>query len=254
MVDRQIEARGIVDPLILAAMRAVPREAFVPERLREFAYEDAPLPIEAGQTISQPYIVAAMIEAAQIGPSDSVLEVGGGSGYAAAVISRMASRVHVIERHEELVALARQRLARLGYDNVEIRSGDGTSGWPEAAPFDAIIVSASGPQIPEPLKQQLRLGGRLVMPVGADDDQTLWRVKRGKDGAFDQANIAPVRFVPLIGEHGWKKDSGADTSQASHNDPDYSDSASRSALSPSAPLIGQSTKGAAERQFPSRFV
>src|SRR5258706_5277650 len=136
MVDRQIVARGIRDTDVIEAMRTVPREAFVPESLSEFAYEDTPLPIEAGQTISQPYIVALMIEAAALRPEDRVLEIGVGSGYAAAVMSRIARRVHAIERHPELAALARERMARLGYDNVVIRTGDGTQGWPENAPFD----------------------------------------------------------------------------------------------------------------------
>ena len=149
MVSRHLRARGIDDPLLLAAMSAVPREAFVPEHLQEFAYEDTPLPIEAGQTISQPYIVARMIEPAEIEPGESVLEVGAGSGYAAAVLGRMADKVFAIERHEELAPAARARLKRLGYDNVEIVIGDGTKGWPEQAPFDAIIVSAGGPQFPK---------------------------------------------------------------------------------------------------------
>ncbi len=164
MVSRHLQARGISDPLVLAAMGKVPREAFISEPLKEFAYEDAPLPIEAGQTISQPYIVARMIELAEVKPGDRVLEVGAGSGYAAAVVSRIASKVYAIERHEELADHARTRLERLGYDNAEIICGDGTKGLPDKAPFNAIIVSAGGPQVPETLKRQLALNGRLVIP------------------------------------------------------------------------------------------
>jgi protein-L-isoaspartate(D-aspartate) O-methyltransferase len=209
MVDRQIAARGVRDPHILDAMRSVPREMFVPERLHEFAYEDTPLPIEAGQTISQPYIVAHMIEAAGIRPGDHVLEIGAGSGYAAAVMSRIAGRVHSIERHKELADLARERLRRLGYDNVEIRVGDGTEGWPEAAPFDAILVAAGGPHVPEPLIDELAIGGRLVMPVG-DGQQKLVRVSRRSEHRFDEEDLGEVRFVPLIGAHGWATDEHSD--------------------------------------------
>src|SRR5512139_3364637 len=166
MVERQIAARGIRDARLLDAMRAVPREAFVPAELQEFAYEDSPLPIEADQTISQPYIVALMIEAAAVRPGDRVLEIGAGSGYAAAVLGQLARQVLAIERHEELATLARRRMERLGYRNVVIRHADGTRGWPEEAPFDAIIASASGSHVPEVLLHQLAIGGRLVMPIG----------------------------------------------------------------------------------------
>lgn len=210
MVERQIAARGISDPALLAAMREVPREAFVPEGMREFAYEDSPLPIEAGQTISQPYIVALMIEAARIGPEDRVLEIGVGSGYAAAVMSRIARRVHAIDRYAELTDLARERMARLGYDNVVIRTADGTNGWPENAPFDVILVAAGGPQLPEPLCRQLAIGGRLVIPVGDADQQSLMRVTRTGEDSFDKEDLGAVRFVPLIGAHGWKGDRHAD--------------------------------------------
>jgi protein-L-isoaspartate(D-aspartate) O-methyltransferase len=202
MVDRQIAARGVRDARILDAMRTVPREIFVPEAFGKFAYDDTPLPIEAGQTISQPYIVALMIEAAAIRPRDRVLEIGAGSGYAAAVMSRIARQVYAIERHEELTRLARERMARLGYDNVEIRTGDGTLGWPEAAPFDAILVAAGGPAVPQPLKQQLAIGGGLVIPVGQADQQRLLRVTRRSEDAFDEEDLGEVRFVPLIGAHG----------------------------------------------------
>lgn len=203
MVDRQIVARGVRDRRVLDAMRSVPRERFVPRPLGEFAYDDTPLPIEAGQTISQPFIVAHMIEAAAIGPADRVLEIGAGSGYAAAVMSRIARRVYAIERHAELAEGARERMAALGYDNVEIRTGDGTRGWPEQAPFDAILVSAGGPIVPRPLCSQLGPGGRLVMPVGGADQQRLMRVTRRSRTGFDEADLGDVRFVPLIGAHGW---------------------------------------------------
>lgn len=203
MVDSQIAARGVVDGQVLKAMRAVPREHFVPSPLGEFAYEDTPLPIEAGQTISQPYIVARMIEAAAITPGDRVLEIGAGSGYAAAVMSRIAERVHAIERHAELAELARRHLGQLGYTNVEVRTGDGTLGWPEAAPFDAILVAAGGPSIPKPLCRQLAIGGRLVMPVGEADQQKLMQVTRIAEDHYNERDLGDVRFVPLIGAHGW---------------------------------------------------
>ena len=203
MVERHLKARGIGDPLLLAAMGTVPREAFVPEHLHEFAYEDSALPIEAGQTISQPYIVARMIELAEIKPGDKVLEVGAGSGYAAAVMSRMANKVFAIERLEELAKLARARLTRLGYGNVEIIVADGTKGLPEEAPFQAIIVSAGGPHVPEALKQQLAIGGRLIIPVGQFGFQTLIRVRRTGEARFEGEDFGAVAFVPLIGEEGW---------------------------------------------------
>jgi len=203
MVARHLEARGISDPLLLAAMGQVPREAFVPEHLHEFTYEDSALPIEAGQTISQPYIVARMVELAEIKPGDTVLEVGAGSGYAAAVMSRMANRVFAIERHEELAKLAAARLERLGYGNVEIICADGTKGWIDEAPYQAIIVSAGGPRVPEALKQQLAVGGRLVIPVGEHGYQTLMRVTRTGEDSFEDENFGAVAFVPLIGEQGW---------------------------------------------------
>ena len=204
MVRRQIEGRGIRDPLILEAFREVPRELFVDDRYASLAYEDRPVPIEAGQTISQPYIVALMIEAASIRPGDKVLEVGAGSGYAAAVISRIADRVVGIERHSELVEAARERIECLGYDNVMIVEGDGTRGYPEEAPFDVILAAASGSHVPEPLIDQLAPGGSLVMPVGAPNQiQHLVKVTRRKDGSLQQSDLGEVRFVPLIGEEGW---------------------------------------------------
>src|SRR4051812_23156765 len=160
MVERHLARRGINDARVLAAMRDVPRECFVSEGMEEFAYEDTALSIAAGQTISQPFIVALMIEAAAIGPGDHILEIGAGSGYAAAVMSRIGASVCAMERIEELAAAAARRFQQLGYDNVEVRVGDGTRGWPEAAPFDAIVVAAAGPEVPEALKEQLKIGGR----------------------------------------------------------------------------------------------
>ena len=207
MVERQIEARGVTDPLILAAFREVPREAFVDKGQRQWAYDDHPLPIEAGQTISQPYIVALMIEAAEIAPGDIVLEVGAGSGYAAAVMSRIARSVVGIERQHDLVQSARERLHRLGYDNVSIVEGDGTRGWPDDAPFDAILAAATGSHVPRPLVDQLAPGGRLVMPIGEPGEvQDLIKVVKRPDGSLVEENLGGVRFVPLIGEEGWRED------------------------------------------------
>ena len=203
MVERHLKARGIDDPLLLEAMGTVPREAFVPEHLQEFVYEDSALPIELGQTISQPYIVARMIELAEIKPGDKVLEVGAGSGYAAAVMSRMANKVFAIERHAALAKLAAARLKRLGYANAEIICADGTKGLAEEAPFQAIIVSAGGPHVPEALKQQLAIGGRLIVPVGEFGFQTLIRVRRTGEDRFEEEDFGAVAFVPLIGEEGW---------------------------------------------------
>jgi protein-L-isoaspartate(D-aspartate) O-methyltransferase len=204
MVDRQLRARGIADPRLIDAFRAVPRELFVAGAYRRFAYDDGPLPIAAGQTISQPYIVAEMIAAAGIDASSRVLEVGCGSGYAAAVLARLAARVLTIDRHSELVEAAVERFAMLRSTNVDARVGDGTLGWPEAAPFDAILVAAAGPAPPPALKAQLTLGGRLVMPVGsADGVQQLVRLTRHSAADFEEEALAPVRFVPLIGVQGW---------------------------------------------------
>ena len=204
MVERQIAARGISDPRILDAFRAVPREEFVPEGQRDFAYDDNPLPIEAEQTVSQPYIVALMLEAAELEPMDVVLEVGAGSGYAAAVIAQIVDEVIAIERHLPLAKLAGERMERLGYDNVSIYEGDGTRGFEEKGPFDAIIVSAAGSHVPDSLLEQLEIGGRLVMPVGEKDEvQTLYKVTRTSEDEYEQEEIGAVRFVPLVGAHGW---------------------------------------------------
>jgi protein-L-isoaspartate(D-aspartate) O-methyltransferase len=204
MVRKQIAGRGIEGARLLDAFRAVPREDFVPGEMREFAYEDGPLPIEAGQTISQPYIVALMIDAAGVAPGDRVLEIGAGSGYAAAVMSRLAEAVIAVERHADLVALARERMERLGYSNVRIVEGDGTGGLPAKAPFEAILCAASGSHVPDALRRQLSIGGILVMPLGEPDAvQTLVRVTRRGEDDFEQEDLGPVRFVPLIGAHGW---------------------------------------------------
>jgi protein-L-isoaspartate(D-aspartate) O-methyltransferase len=207
MVDVQIARRGVRDRHVLEAMRRVPREAFVEPGLEEFAYEDGPLPIAEGQTISQPYIVALMIESAEVKPGTSVLEVGAGSGYAAAVMSQIADRVYAIERHPSLGEAARQRFKTLGYDNIDLRVGDGTNGWPEAAPFDAILVAAGGPEVPQALKEQLAIGGRLVIPVGEQErHQTLLKVTRNGEADYEEEDLGVVAFVPLIGEQGWAED------------------------------------------------
>ena len=204
MVDIHIARRGVRDRNVLEAMREVPREKFVAPGFEEFAYEDGPLPIGAGQTISQPYIVALMIEAAEVKPGDRVLEVGAGSGYAAAVASRIAKRVHAIERHAELGEAARRRFDDLGYDNIELGIGDGTKGWPEAAPFDAILVAAGGPTAPQALKDQLDVGGRLVIPVGDEPRlQRLLKITRVSGTTFEEEDLGGVMFVPLVGEQGW---------------------------------------------------
>jgi protein-L-isoaspartate(D-aspartate) O-methyltransferase len=207
MVARQIAGRGIRDPKVLAAMRAVPRELFVAPDHADFAYDDGPLPILEGQTISQPYVVALMIQELEIGGEDKVLEVGTGSGYAAAVISRIAAEVHTVERIESLVAFAQQNLKSLGYDNVHVHQGDGTLGWSEHGPYDAIIVAAGGPEVPTALLEQLAIGGRLIIPVGSEQRaQRLIKVIRKSEAEFERQTLSHVRFVPLIGEQGWEKE------------------------------------------------
>ncbi|MES2119300.1 MAG: protein-L-isoaspartate(D-aspartate) O-methyltransferase [Pseudomonadota bacterium] len=207
MVERQLKRRGISDPLILDAFLAIPREAFVESELAHLAYGDHPLPIAAGQTVSQPFIIAEMIMEADVRPGAQVLEVGAGSGYAAAVIARIADRVIAIERQSELVATAREQLARLGIANVEIVEGDGSEGWHAEAPFDAILVAASGSHVPPPLIEQLAPGGRLVMPVGGPGEvQQLVKVTRAEDGTAREETLCAVRFVPLIGVQGWELD------------------------------------------------
>lgn len=206
MVDVQLKRRGIRDKAVLRAMSEVPRECFVAPGFEEFAYEDSALPIAEQQTISQPYIVALMLEAAALKPDDRILEVGAGSGYAAAVASRIVKQVYAIERHDALTAAARDRIEKLGYDNIQLRTGDGTKGWPEAGAFDAILVAAGGPEIPKALRQQLAVGGRLIIPVGQDRQQVLRRITRRSATDFDEDNLGAVMFVPLVGEHGWAED------------------------------------------------
>jgi protein-L-isoaspartate(D-aspartate) O-methyltransferase len=198
MVAEQIAARGVRDPRTLAAMRKVPRHLFVPPNVARDAYADSPLPIGHGQTISQPYIVGFMTEALKLQGGETVLEVGTGSGYQAAVLAEVAAHVYTIEIVAPLAQEAEARLRRLGYDRVSVRAGDGYAGWPERAPFDAIIVTAAAPRVPEPLKAQLKDGGRLILPVG-EDEQELLVVKRRGD-AFEESRVLGVRFVPMTGK------------------------------------------------------
>ncbi|HVS03603.1 MAG TPA: protein-L-isoaspartate(D-aspartate) O-methyltransferase [Thermoanaerobaculia bacterium] len=207
MVSRQIAARGVRDERVLEAMRRVPREPFLRQELRDLAYEDSPLPIAEGQTISQPYMVALMTEALELGPDDRVLEIGTGSGYAAAVLAEVAAEVVTVERHRSLADEARRRLAGLGYDQIEVVHADGTLGWPERAPYDAIVVAAGGPDVPAALQRQLAIGGRLVIPVGPTRLlQTLVRLRRVGEKDFRHEDLGEVRFVPLVGEEGWEDD------------------------------------------------
>jgi protein-L-isoaspartate(D-aspartate) O-methyltransferase len=204
MVDLQLAGRGIANPLVLDAFRAVPREQFVPPELAELAYSDRPLPIGDEQTISQPYIVALTVEALRLTGKERVLEIGTGSGYEAAILSRIAREVFTVERLRSLAAEARERLERLGYQNVQVLHGDGTLGWPKHRPFDAIAVSAGAPTVPQALLEQLAPAGRLVIPVGPDEiSQTLMRVTREGRDDFREEPLTQVRFVPLIGAQGW---------------------------------------------------
>lgn len=208
MIDYQLDARGLHDQSVLDALNIVPREQFVPADLVEFAYNDSPLPIAARQTISQPYIVALMTAALELKPGECVLEVGTGSGYAAAVLAEIADDVFTIERHKILADTARSKLEELGYKNIQVLYGDGTLGWPEHAPFDAIIVAAGGPEVPATLKEQLSIGGRLVIPVGTTKrTQKLLRVRRISEHEYQEEDLGDVRFVPLIGAAGWEDDS-----------------------------------------------
>ena len=205
MVRDQIERRGVRDPKVLEAMRTVPRHVFVPEKVRYEAHDDRPLPIGRGQTISQPYIVAYMTEMLELKGGEKVLEIGTGSGYQAAVLSRIAGEVYTIERIPELMEQARQRFADLGYTNIHCHVGDGTRGWDSEAPFQGIVATAGGPRIPQPLTEQLALGGILVLPVGRNEySQTLVRVIREPSGEFRQEDLIGVAFVRLIGQHGWE--------------------------------------------------
>jgi protein-L-isoaspartate(D-aspartate) O-methyltransferase len=207
MVKMQLVRRGVRSREVLEAMRRVPREAFLEPDFKAFAYEDRPLPIGERQTISQPYVVALMLEAAQMTPGDCVLEVGAGSGYTAAIMSRIVDYVYAVERYASLAASARQRYATLHYENIELRVSDGTKGWPEAAPFDAILVSAGGPAVPPALKEQLAVGGRLVIPVGEKPHrQRLLRLTRTSINCYEKESFGPVNFVPLVGVDGWAED------------------------------------------------
>lgn len=203
MVRRQIEARGVSDPLTLAAMRKVPRHLFVSEALRDQAYSDYPLPIGEQQTISQPFIVAEMTQALGLEKDDRVLEIGTGSGYQAAVLAQIVFKVYTIERIHSLYINARKLFDQLRYHNIITRYSDGTTGWKEEAPFDAIMVTAGAPEIPETLVNQLAMGGRMVVPVGGHHAQELIQITRDVDG-IHQRNLGGCRFVKLVGEHGWR--------------------------------------------------
>ncbi|MGH2582625.1 MAG: protein-L-isoaspartate(D-aspartate) O-methyltransferase [Anaerolineales bacterium] len=207
MVRNQLAARGIVDTRVVAAMRDVPRHLFVPAQEQNRAYEDSPLPIGYGQTISQPYIVAYMLQSLSLSGKEKTLEIGTGSGYQAALLGKLCKEVHTIERHATLVEGAKKVLSELGFQNVQIHQGDGTKGLRKQAPFDAVIVAAGAPVVPQPLLDQLAEGGRLIMPVGDSEGQRLqfW-VKR--NSGFHHEELVAVAFVPLIGEHGWPDDSG----------------------------------------------
>ncbi len=204
MVENHIAARGIRSALVLDAMQSVPREAFVPDHFRELTYRDAPLPIAEEQTISQPYIVALMTEALMLKGGEKVLEIGTGSGYAAAVLAQIAGEVYSVERIRELANTAAALLSELGYSNVHVQHSDGTRGWEDHAPYEAIVVTAGGPEVPDSLKSQLEIGGRLVIPVGSNRQlQQLVRVTRVSKLDYKSEFIADVRFVPLVGEQGW---------------------------------------------------
>ena len=203
MVERQLRQRGIRDERVLAAMLSVPRHEFVPPESAGEAYDDRPLAIGQGQTISQPFMVAAMAEALGLSGSERVLEIGAGSGYQAAVLALLAREVQTVETQEALAIACRERLRRLGYNNVSVHVGDGTLGWPDQAPFDAIVVTAAAPEIPPPLVAQLAEGGRLLLPVGTADEQRLLRVEK-RGGEHSTRPLHHCRFVPLIGQYGWK--------------------------------------------------
>lgn len=204
MVETQIAARGVKDERVLSAMRSVPRHLFVPAAYRDVAYSDCPLPIGRGQTISQPYIVAVMTELLAVKPEDRVLEIGAGSGYQAAILARLAKTVISIERINEVAEMARENLSRFGIGNVKIITGDGTIGYPEQAPYDAVLITAATPEVPPPLIDQLAEGGRLVAPVGSRDLQELVRITKKKDQAIREF-FGGVVFVPLLGRYGWNE-------------------------------------------------
>lgn len=205
MLELDLEPRGIDDAATLASMGLVPRHRFVPEDLQNYAYADGPLAIGQGQTISQPYIVALMTQSAELKPDSNVLEIGTGSGYAAAVLSRIVREVYTVERIPELAKSAEVRYRELGYGNIHVKIDDGTLGWPEHAPYDAIIVTAGAPSLPESLIEQLKPGGRMVIPVGDSLSQELIRVRKNEDGEVFREFLGHVRFVPLIGEQGWRE-------------------------------------------------
>jgi len=204
MVKDQIVGRGIEDTAVLRAMRIVPREIFVPERYQRYAYDDTPLPIPGKQTISQPYVVALMISLLELDADDRVLEIGAGSGYAAALLGQIVREVHTVERIKELVKYARERLQLLGYNNIHVHRGDGTLGWEPEAPYDGIVVAAGGPSVPDSLKRQLAENGRLIIPVGRTErQQNLIRVIKTGENEFEESDLGAVAFVPLIGDEGW---------------------------------------------------
>ena len=202
MVESQLVRRGIKDRRVLDAMRQVPRHLFIPKDMRDLAYCDGPLPIGQGQTISQPYIVALMTELLELTGQEKVLELGTGSGYQAAILSRLVSQVYSVERHATLAEQAEKVFAQLGYDNIVISVGDGTLGWPEHSPYEAIIVTAAAPDVPQPLMEQLADGGRLVAPVGSRWSQVLAKVKRQGE-TLTKEHLTAVAFVPLVGKYGW---------------------------------------------------
>jgi protein-L-isoaspartate(D-aspartate) O-methyltransferase len=206
MIEKQLRRRGIHDAAVLAAMAEVPRHEFVSESVRAHAYDDLPLPIGSGQTISQPYIVAAMTAALHLQPGDRVLEIGTGCGYHAAVLSRLAKEVFTIERRPELASSASATLARLGYSNSHVHCGDGTLGLPELVPFDAILVAAAAPAVPKPLLAQLAEGGRIILPIGGAEHQELRLIEKRGD-SFPTRMLEGCRFVPLLGSHGWQEPS-----------------------------------------------
>lgn len=204
MVEKQLRRRGISDARVLAAMASVRREEFVPNEFRARAYDDGPLPIGEGQTISQPYIVAAMTAALALAGAERVLEVGAGCGYQASVLALLAQTVFAVESRSKLASAVATRLERLGYTNVHVHCGDGTLGLPELAPFDAILVSAAAPAVPEPLRWQLAENGRLILPVGDAENQELQLIER-HGNSFETRTLEACRFVPLVGHHGWKE-------------------------------------------------
>jgi protein-L-isoaspartate(D-aspartate) O-methyltransferase len=208
MVSEQLRGRDIVDPAVLAAFAAVPREEFVDPEAEKWAYADGPLAIGHGQTISQPYVVATMVQALRLHGHERVLEIGTGSGYAAAILGKLAREVHTVERIAELANTAAERLARLGFANVHVHQGDGTLGWPQAAPYEAIAVSAGAPRPPPPLLDQLTIGGRIVLPHGDAANQRLVRITRTAERELVEENLGDVRFVPLVGVEGWPAQPG----------------------------------------------